>query len=346
MNGIPIIFPLNSMTEVNKKVRFCLVSLQPPWEGHGKKYRLETNHIEFWATVMGGTCYCGPAFDNDFYNLDYDYFNEFDIVMIALRDELIDVGLKIKKLASPKVVIFLDAEIEHFTCNMRRELQPGMIELLNVADAVAVLHDETIPLLKLLTTKPVGLVGLPFPLERVRKICPPVQKTEEIELGSIMGASWLRNRNGLVNVTALSEIGMPGTVDIWHPVEILYVESMREFVSIPPIRYRGAFGWQDYITEANKSHLGLHLDFRLTWGRFPVDCAGVRMPCVAPSTLYTQKKLFPGLCVAYYDLEHVKELVIRLVSESKFYEETVAYAESQLSFFSPQKTRERLFNLL
>lgn len=327
-------------------VKFCIVSLVPTWEMHGKKYNFETNHIEYWGTVMGGTGYCGPDFDKGLHGLGYEYFSEFDLVMVALRDELIEIGLKIKKLSSAKVVIFIDAEVEHFTSDLRRDLQAKMVELLNIADAVAVIHDESIPFFKLLTTKPVGLVGLPFPLERVRKLCPPIEKREEIELGSIMGAHWLRNRNGLVNVVALSEIGMPGTVDVWHPVEKEYVESMREHMPIPPIRFREAFGWQDYITEANKSLLGLHLDFRMTWGRFPVDCAGVRMPCVAPPTLYTQKILFPDLCVPHYDIDAVKKLVNRLVSEPNFYEEIVAYADSQLGFFSIEKSVDRLMNLL
>ena len=327
-------------------MKFCLVSAQPPWEMHGKKYRYETNHVEYLATVMGGTCYCGPAFDIGYYNLDYEYFNEFDLVMIALREELVEMGIKIKKQSSAKVVVFMNEELEGFTSNMRRDLQARMVELLNIADAVAVIHDESIPLIKLLTTRPVGLVGLPFPLERVRKICPPLQKGEEIELGSIMGAHWFRNRNGLVNVVALSEIGLPGTVDVWHPVEKEYVAGVREYMPIPPIRFRQAFGWQDYITEANSSLLGLHLDYRTTWGRFPLDCAGVRMPCVAPATLYTQKILYPGLCVPYYDIDAARNLVNRLVSEPAFYEETMDYAESQLDFFSPKKTVERLMNLL
>ncbi|WP_245779741.1 hypothetical protein [Desulfoscipio geothermicus] len=327
-------------------MKFCFVSHEPPWEMHGKKYRLEINHMEYWATVMGGTCYCGPAFDMGYYNLDYDHFSAYDLVMVALREELVEIGLKIKKLSTTRVVVFLGAEMEAFTSGMPRDKQAKMVELLNIADAVAVLHNESIPFVKLLTTKPVDLVGLPFPLERVRKICPPVQKREEIELGSIMGAHWQRNRNGLVNVVALAEIGLPGTVDAWHPVEKEYVASMRAYLPIPPIRFREAFGWQDYITEANKSLLGLHLDYRNTWGRFPVDCAGVRMPCVAPPTLLTQKILFPGLCVPYYDIDGARNLVHRLVSEPGFYEETVAYAESRLEFFTPERTMERLLNLL
>ncbi len=327
-------------------MKFCLVCRQPPWEMNGKLYKLEVNNIEYWATVIGGTSYNGLAFDQGEYDLNYEYFNEFDLVMVALKQELVEIGIKIKKQSSAKVVIFVDAELEHFTSDMRRDLQARMVELLNIADAVAVIHDESIPFFKLLTSKPVGLVGLPFPLERVRKLCPPVQKREEIELGSIMGAYWLRNRNGLVNVVALSEIDLPGTVDVWHPVEKQYVEAMREYLPIPPIRFREAYGWQDYITEANKSLLGLHLDFRLTWGRFPVDCAAVRMPCVAPATFYTQKKLFPDLCVPYYDIDLVKTLVNRLITEPSFYEEVVAYAETQLDFFSPELTIARLMNLL
>lgn len=328
-------------------MKFCLLNIEPYRPDHGKVCTVEQNHINIWATIMGGTVYSGPHFDRGDYGLDYDYFNEFDLVMVALRQENIDAGIKVKQRSKAKVVIFLDAEVDHFTTHITRDLQAKMVELLNIVDAVAVLHDESIPLFKALTSRPVGLVGLPFPLKKVREMCPPVQKREEIELGSIIGASSIRNRDGLVNLAALSEIGMQGVVDIRAPVEMEYVQSIRKYATLPQIKFRfNTFGWDYYITQANYSLLGLHLDYRYTWGKFPIECAAVRMPCVAPPSLYTQKILFPRLCVPYYDIDGAAALMRKLVSDAGFYEETVAYAESQLVFFGYDKTRKRLLDLI
>lgn len=328
-------------------MKFCLLSTEPYHADHGKVYTVEQNHINTWATIMGGTVYSGPLFDQGEYDLDYDFFDGFDLVMVALRQDTIEVGIKVKQRSKAKVVVFLDCEVDHFTTHTPRNLQAKMVELLNIVDAVAVLHDESIPLFKALTSRPVGMVGLPFPLQRVRQLCPPVQKREEIELGSTIRPVFSDNQNGLINLAALSKIGLPGVVDIQDPEEMEYIQSLDKYVPLPQIKFRpNDSGWDHYITRANYSLLGLHLDNRYTWGRFPVDCAAVRMPCVAPPSLYTQKVLFPSLCVPCHDIAGAVALVKKLVSDAGFYEQAVSYAQSQLVFFSYEETKKRLFNLI
>lgn len=296
---------------------------------------------------MGGTLYNGKLFDQGVYGLDYDYFNEFDLVMVALRQETIEVGVKVKQRSKAKVVIFLDNEVDYFTTYTTRDLQAKMVELLNIADAVAVLHDESIPFFKALTNKPVDVVGLPFPIKRVREMCPPVQKREEIGLGSSLRSFLTHNKNALVNLAALTKIGMPGVVDILKPEEMEYFKSIRKYVPLPKIKFRYfILGWDHYITQANYSLLGLHLDYRCSWGRFPIDCAAVRTPCVASPSLYTQKILFPSLCVNYHDIEGAQTLIKKLVSDTKFYEDTVSYAQSKMEQFSYEQCKMRLLNLL
>ena len=328
-------------------MKFCLLSTEPYHPDHGKVYTIEQNNMSIWATIMDGTVYNGPLFEQGDYGLDYDYFNDFDLVMVALRQETIELGIKVKQRSKAKVVVFLDGELDRFTTHTPRDLQAKMVELLNIVDAVAVLHDESIPLFKAMTARPVGLVGLPFPLKRVRELCPPVQKREEIELGSTIRSVFTHNRNALVNLAALSEIGMPGVVDIREPVEMEYVQYIRKYVPVPQIRFRqNNLGWDHYIIQANYSLLGLHLDYRYTWGRFPIECAAVRMPCVAPPSLYTQKILFPSLCVPYHDIERTAALVKKLVSDANFYEEAVSYAQSQIELFSYEQCKMRLVDLI
>ncbi|MTI85036.1 MAG: hypothetical protein FH756_14360 [Firmicutes bacterium] len=314
-------------------MKFCLLSTEPD---HPEK-----NHINNWATIMGGTIYNGPFCDQENNEIDYDYFDRFDLIMVALRQELIDTAINVTQRSKAKTVIFLDREVDYYTTHTLRDLQAKMVELLNIADAVAVIHDESIELFETLTCRPVGLVGLPFPLERVRRLCPPVQKQPEIELGSVSG------RNALFNLTAMAEIGMPCVVDMQDQLEMNYFQPIRKYVPFPPIRFRqNSSGWDYYMTQANYSLLGLHLDCRYAWGRLPVECAALRMPCVAPPSLFTQKILFPDLCVTHHDIQGAVTLVNRLVSNAKFYEEAVSYAESQLKFFSYEETKKRLFNLI
>ncbi|MCL5290142.1 MAG: hypothetical protein M1489_03800 [Firmicutes bacterium] len=328
-------------------MKFCLLSMEPCDPNNDKDCIAEQNSINIWATIMGGKVHYGPLLDQGNNGLDYDYFNQFDLIMIGLRREMIELGIKVKQRSKAKVLVFLDDEVDHFTTHTHRALQARMVELLNIVDAVAVLHDESIPLFRALTSKPVGLVGLPFPIDKVRQMCPLVRKKEEIELGNSIKSSLLQNRNSLVNLAALTEIGIPGVVDIGEPAEMEYVRSIRKYAPLLQIRFRqNNSGWDHYITQANYSLLGLRLDYRNNWGRFPIECAAVRMPCVASPSLYTQKILFPRLCVPHYDIRGAAALVKKLVTDAGFYEETVAYAQSQMELFSYDHCKERLFNLI
>lgn len=318
-------------------MKFCLISAGVS----------DRHSIHNWAAVLNGKSFDGVLFDLGEYGLDYDYFDHFDLVMVALRKELIESGIKVKQKSKAKVVVFLDGEIDHFTTHTPRYLQAKMVNLLNIVDAVAVLHDQSIPLFKSLTNRPVGVVGLPFPFESAGKLCPPVRKDKQIEIGSRIGASLLQNRNALVNLSVLAQIGMPGVIDLSDPVEMEYIQSIREYLPGLQIKFRdNKSGWDDYIARANYSLLGLQLDYSFDWGRFPLECAALRMPCVAPPSLYTQKFLFPGLCVAHHDIAGAVALVNKLVSNFWFYMETVAYARSQMEFFSPDQCKMRLFNLI
>lgn len=328
-------------------MKFCLLSTETCHTEDKKAYAPAQNSVNTWHNILGGELYNGPLFEKGKYGLDYDYFDRFDLVMVNLRPENIEAGIKVKQRSKAKLVVFLDREVDYFTTHTPRVLQARMVELLNTADAVAVLHVESIPFFRALTHRPVGLVGLPFPLDKVREMCPPVQKNIIIELGSSIRSAFTDNGNALVNLAALSAIGLPGIIDMLDPVEEEYLRSIREYVPLPKITLRkNSQGWDQYITRANYSLLGLHLDHGHTWGSFPLECAAVGMPCVSSPSLFTQKTLFPGLCVSHHNITGAADMVRKLVSDAGFYEEAVSYAQSQIEFFSYQQCKERLFNLI
>lgn len=327
-------------------MKFCIVSIiaYDPIKD-GKPCTLEINNLPVWATIMGGVHYNGIAFDLGWYGVGYEYFNNFDVVMVAVRDVLIEVAIKIKQHSKAKVIVYPEPELEHFTTFIPRNLQIRLIELLNMADAVAVVNEDTIPFFRQLTSKPVGFVGLPFPLKRVREtLCPPVEKEQVILLGGLMGS--VISRNGLVNLAVLSKIGLPGLVDIQLPIENDYMRIIDRYVKVPRVTCCQNVTWENFIAKANKCIFGVHMDYRLTWGRFPIDCAAVRMPCIAPPNLYTQKILFPRLCVQYQDVDKAAELARDLLDKQNFYDEIMAYAESKLPVFDYELSKKRLLDLL
>ncbi|NLI14045.1 hypothetical protein [Pelotomaculum propionicicum] len=317
-------------------MKFCLVSQTPPSDLKIK----DVNRITQWAAVMEGDHYNGMSFEHGHNSFSYDFFSEYDLVMVAVRHETIEVGLKIKRQSSARVVVFLDGEIEYFTSYIMGDKQVKFIELLNTADAVGVTHEYDIPIIKAMTTRPVGMVGVPFPLKRVREeLCPQVEKKQVIQLGSML-------RNGFINLAALSEIGLPGSIDMYSRKDEEYIRLMRKYMPIPQIYFNFTPRWEDYITQLNYSFMGLHLDFRQIWGRFALDCAAVKIPCIAPDNFYTQKRLFPRLCVKnYQDIDGAVKLAGELLKKTSFYEEVMAYAESQLYFFDNKAAKKRLLDL-
>ncbi|HBC91804.1 MAG TPA: hypothetical protein DCZ10_02580, partial [Pelotomaculum sp.] len=104
-------------------MKFCLVSLMPLSDSDGKVFTDEVNRITQWSTVMKGTHYNGVYFDKGHYGLPYEFFNEFDLVMVAVRHESIEVGLKIKRQSTARVIVFLDGEMEYFTSYIWGDLQ-------------------------------------------------------------------------------------------------------------------------------------------------------------------------------------------------------------------------------
>jgi len=325
-------------------MKFCLISLMPLSDADGKILTDEVNRITQWATIMKGTHYNGYAFDVGLYGLPYEFFSEFDLVMVAVRQGIIEAGIKIKRQSTARVLVFLDGEMEHFT-SLPGDQQVKLIELLNIADAVGVSHEHDIPIIKALTARPVGMVGVPFPLKRVRQeLCPPVEKKQVIHVGCGTGKSF--NRNGIVNIAALSEIGLPGVVDVWVREDMEYIHLMKKYMPIPPIHFSHTPRWEDYIAKLNESFMGLHLDYRQIWGRFALDCAAVRMPCIAPDNFYTQKTLFPRLCVNSQDIEGAVKLAKELLKNNSFYKEVTAYAESRMAFFDNEAAKKRLLDLL
>ncbi|MCL5290141.1 MAG: hypothetical protein M1489_03795 [Firmicutes bacterium] len=325
-------------------MKFCLISLMPISDTDGKIITDQVHRITQWATIMKGIHYNGFAFDTGFYGLPYEFFDEFDLVMVAVRDAIIEVGIKIKKQSKARVFAFMDGEMEHFT-SLPGDQQVKFVELLNIADAVGVTHEYDVPIIKAFTSRPVGMVGVPFPLQKVREEqCPPVEKKQVIHVGCGTGKSF--NRNGIVNIAALSEIGLPGVVDIWIREDIEYIRLMRKYMPIPHIDFSYTPRWEDYVAMLNHSFMGLHLDYRQIWGRFALDCAAVRMPCIAPENFYTQKTLFPRLCVNCLDIDGAVKLAKELVKNQSFYEEVMDYAESQLAFFDNEAAKKRLLDLL
>ena len=78
-------------------------------------------------------------------------------------------------------------------------------------------------------------------------------------------------------------------------------------------------------------------------GSFALNCACVGVPCIGDNRADTQLLLYPELAVDIYDLQHARELTIKLRDDKDFYSDTVKYANDiYIKEFTSKRLREML----
>ncbi len=105
--------------------------------------------------------------------------------------------------------------------------------------------------------------------------------------------------------------------------------------------------WFFYVKYLSNCFLGLHLEQTITAGRFPLDCALVKIPCV--STYATsQQILYPKTTIDCFDTFSAIEKCRRLIENQDFYDECVDYAKRQLDkdLFGPEIIRQMFKDII
>lgn len=304
---------------------FCLVSGLYTFG----KWEIAGNEIRSWSHAMSGDVHYGLNIG------DYSMFDQYDITMIELTETMLDTAINLKRFSKTKVVGLVEGEL--MNRNWSTETFNKYIQVLNIIDLVGIINDKAYDIMKYLTDKPIRMIGIPYPLRWTMENSQEKTTNNIIELGSTP-----KNRGGIWTMTAFNQLNVSG---------IAYTSDEEDNKSTMEISNgRLSLGydsdWQTYYKEHSKYFMGLHLDDRATWGRFPLDCASANMPCVSTSGSYTQKILFPELTVEYYEISKAVSLCKRLMEDKSFLEYCLLYAKEHINQFDLEPTKQRFLKVM
>jgi len=106
--------------------------------------------------------------------------------------------------------------------------------------------------------------------------------------------------------------------DIWAPS---MGRKQQQEDAIEDINYLPYMSWREWIDELKNFDIGIHLMRTHAAGTFAMNLAHHKIPCVGYKGLDTQEKLHLNTTVEVGDLEHAKEITLRLQNDESFYNE-------------------------
>lgn len=93
----------------------------------------------------------------------------------------------------------------------------------------------------------------------------------------------------------------------------------KDELNVDGISHLPYLDWHDWMFELNKFKYAIHLNPNTIGGTFSLNCAYLGIPCIGNVDSNTQRLCFPDLSVKSDDLKSAKNLMIRLKTDTEFY---------------------------
>ncbi len=311
------------------KINFCLVS---PLTTFGK-WEIPGNEVRSWAYAFKGEVYCGTQIH------DFSYFDRFEIVMVEICANLIEITKELKQHTRAFVIGLPESEI---IPTWGLQALKKYKETLDCLDMVGAINEKMIPALRSFTKTRVEYVGLPYPVNFARQMSNGItreNKNKTIEIGNMATICGLN-----YNLSIFQNLPYNGVCYPYCEEDRLKIEAFTQ--ANGRLNYLAQTGWQDYYIQHMKSYLGLHCDPRFTLGRFPLDCASANMPFVGTHYSQSANVLYPYTTFYHWELDKMTETIHRLYNDVGFYDKVVNYANEHLCEFDLEITKQRVLNYL
>lgn len=307
--------------------------------------------VQSWVYAFGGD-YIGHR---DISRRDLD---SYDLLIVNTNKPFSPlVRLAQDRPASLKWVSLIEGNADDY-CVPQEHLK----FLLDASDLVNTINRHSLPLFRRLTTSRVEQIGMPYPVEGVRKFATPIEKRKRRaflctqlsrrwnehlvarELGVTSLGHDIRMPQGGVR-SLISRMAKTGSLasdreEIAGKMQRLYNDATPEIMVFTK-------DLKHYCTEAGDSHLWLDLDDRHTWARFVLDAAALSMPIIATASTGHGEVLFPLTTVAHsMDIERAIEIGKRLISDRAFYEHVSTFPAEGLESFKAEPMKRALLAAL
>jgi len=309
-------------------------------------YDVQANELRAWNSAFASldncisSTFCNKredlieqlqSYDLIMWELTFDRLNRIPWIVQQYPDSIV-IGIIEGTLESPTTV---DATAQYWFWNVFQH-----------CDAVGYLVEDTKSYYRLFSDK-AFFAGIPYPCEWVIDQGRIRYEPEEgypiiIELMSTLD----HNKNGittLLTAKKLKEIYGDKIQIVGYPMG----KEMWDYVTheiFPPFQIQTGFigSWQEWFLH-RKVTIGLHLDHRRTWGRYPLDCASIKVPCVSTHA-HTHEIVFPDCVVDPFDIDRAIDKISTLIEDKDYREEIGNYAFNSIEQFNYKNSIERLFD--
>jgi hypothetical protein len=233
--------------------------------------------------------------------------------------------------------------------------------LMGMSDLVNVINRHSLPLFRTLTKGKVEYIGMPYPVEGVKKFVTPIEKRNK---RVFLCAHLLRRWNDYL---AAKEIGMA-----CYGYEL--DKSLEGKLLLSELLNTGSFSWdrdanikkaktvyndnfldihkftkdlKRYFIENSDSYFWMNLDNRYTWARFVLDAAALCIPVISTASTYHSEIFFPQTTVAHaMDMERAIEIGKRLIGDRDFYEHVAMYPADKMDSLKAEPMKLALLGAL
>ena len=290
-------------------------------------------------TMIGGFYNWHRTFGkNGFFNLfkaKEGRLKEYDIIFIGMsRPELEDrcatqIREELGDSSDTKLVVCIDYAVELW----QGTFQPRALEYeLKAADMVFVsepcMQNHVQALLK--GEKPVHHIPHPSQIDHLSKLEEPYDMRDE----DIVVIIHRYDNNWLAPFLVTDKIGynthavcLDNNLGVHLYPFFKYIEQGKEFTQ--------------YLSWLAKKKLVVDSYHKIhTYGRSPVDCACIGVPCIGTNWTWAQKKLWPDLTVEPGYVYDQRLLVKKIMEDEDFYHSCVEKAKAQLDYFSYENRKK------
>ena len=300
------------------------------------------------------------AFNGDYIghqDITVQDLGNYDIVIMNTNNPLLHlVRLAQDRPVSVKWVSLIEGSADEYFVP-----QNYLKTLLDMSDLVNVINRHSLPLFRMLTKSKVEYIGIPYPVEGVKKFIAPIEKRKK---RVFLCTQLLKRWNDYL---AAKEIGMT-----YYGYEIR--KSLGGKLLLSELINTGSFAWdrdanikkaktlyndsfldineftkdfKKYFTENSDSYFWMYLDSKYTWARFVLDAAALCIPIISTTSTYHGGVFFPQTTVAHaMDIERAIEIGKRLINDQAFYEEVAMYPVGKMDFLKAEPMKLVLLGAL
>lgn len=240
--------------------------------------------------------------------------------------------------------------------------QDHLVTLLGMSDLVNVINHHSLPLFRKLTTSRVEYIGIPYPVEGVKKFITPIDKRKKRifmctqllkrwndhlavkEIGmAYYGYEIEKSRQGKLSL--LSDFVKTGSFALDSEENITNAKALYKDDALDIFKFTKDM--KQYCIENGDAYFWMNMESRYTWARFVLDAAALCMPIITTSATYHGGIFFPQTTVAHVmDLDRAIEIGKRLNRDRDFYEHVAMYPTDKMEFLKAEPMKRALLRAL